>query len=181
MIFSPTETSDSILHTIVPGDTLSALAKKYHTTIELLRKSNAITGDKIYAARKLKVMKYRFSVSVEKRRNRLTLLADGKPLKRYRVATGQKGSTPVGVFKITNKLKNPTWFHAGLVLPPDSPENILGSRWLGFDLPGYGIHGTTLPQTIGSQSSKGCVRMFNSDVEELYDLLPAGTRVVVKE
>lgn len=181
ILFSPLQTPDSLFHTVVRGDTLSQIAKKYGTTIELLQRSNAIAGDRIYPGMKLKVTSARFSILIEKRRNRLVLLSDGKPLKRYRVATGEKGSTPTGDFKVVNKLKNPTWFHAGVILPPESPNNILGSRWLGFDRPGYGIHGTTLPHTIGTQSSKGCVRLLNSDVEEIYDLVPVETPVIVKE
>ena len=181
ILFSPAQTPDSLFYTVLPGDALIRLAKKYDTTVELLQRSNGISGDRIYAGMKLKVTRAEFSMVVEKRRNRLILLAHGKRVKRYKVATGEKGSTPTGTFKVVNKLKNPTWFHAGLVLPPDSPHNILGSRWLGFDHPGYGIHGTTLPQTIGTQSSKGCIRMFNSDVEEIYDLIPVGTQVVIKD
>ncbi len=181
IIFSPLETPDSLFHTIAPGDTLSHLAKKYGTTVQLLQRSNGISGDRIYAGKKLKVTKLKFSLLVEKAASRMTLLADGEPLKRYRVATGEKGSTPPGEFKIVNKLENPTWFNEGKVIPPESPENILGTRWLGFDLPGFGIHGTTLPETIGKQASKGCIRMLDPDVEEIYALLPVGTAVAVRE
>ncbi len=182
LLFSPIETPGSFLYEVVPGDTLYDLAKKYGTTAALIQRSNHLSSDgKIYAGKKLKIVRSRFSIVVRKQRNRLTLMADEKPLKHYRVATGYQGSTPEGSFKIANKLENPTWYHAGLVLPPDSPQNILGSRWLGFDTPGYGIHGTALPQTIGTQSSKGCVRMFNSDAEELYDIIPLGTAVTVKK
>ncbi len=180
ILFSKVETPASILHTVVPGDTLYGIAKKYGTTVELLQKSNGISGDQIYPGTKLKVNQSKFSILVEKKSNRLTLSAGGKPVKIYRVATGAGGSTPEGTFKIINRLKDPTWFHSGQAIPADHPENILGSRWLGFDSPGYGIHGTTLPQTIGMQASKGCVRMHNSDVEELYTLIPVGTEVTIK-
>lgn len=181
IILSPVETQESFYHEVVSGDSLWFLAKKYGTTIELLRRSNNLKKDQIRIGQKLKVTKLQFSILVKKRRNYVVLLADGHPLKRYRVATGEKGSTPAGRFKIVNRLENPTWFHAGAVVPPDSPENILGTRWLGFDHPGYGIHGTTLPGTIGTQSSKGCIRMLNKDVEEIYDLLPVGTVVTIEE
>lgn len=181
IFFSGVETPDSFFHTVVPGDTLFKLAQKYETTVELLQKSNGLTRDRIYPGMKLKVTRAKFSILVEKSANRLTLGVDSKPLKRYRVATGTGGSTPVGTFKIVNKLKDPTWFHEGEVIPPDRPENILGSRWLGFDLAGYGIHGTTLPKTIGTQASNGCIRMFNSDAEEIYTLVPVGTPVTIKE
>ena len=78
-----------------------------------------------------------------------------------------------------NKQVNPTWFKAGAVVPPDSPENILGTRWMGFDLKSYGIHGTTDPDALGKQVTAGCVRMRNSEVEELYDIAPIGTEVTM--
>ncbi|MBM3248214.1 MAG: L,D-transpeptidase, partial [Candidatus Omnitrophica bacterium] len=55
----------------------------------------------------------------------------------------------------------------------------LGTRWMGFDIPEYGIHGTTEPESIGKQATKGCVRMINKDVEELYSILPVGTEVTI--
>jgi len=64
-------------------------------------------------------------------------------------------------------------------VPAGSPDNILGVAWLGFDLPGYGIHGTTEPQNLGKQVTQGCVRMANTDVEELYTIVPVGTEVQI--
>jgi lipoprotein-anchoring transpeptidase ErfK/SrfK len=52
---------------------------------------------------------------------------------------------------------------------------------MGFDLKGYGIHGTTEPQHLGKQVTAGCVRMANSDAEELYTIIPVGTEVTVVE
>lgn len=176
-----TEGPKSLSHIVVRGDTLYELAKEYGTTVELLRRLNGISGDRIYPGMKLKVTRVRFSLRVKRAQNRLILLADGRPLKRYPIATGEKDSTPLGTFKIVNKLEDPTWFKAGEVLPPDNPRNILGSRWLGFDAPGYGIHGTTLPETVGAQTSQGCVRMFDADVEEIYALVSIGTQVVVMD
>jgi lipoprotein-anchoring transpeptidase ErfK/SrfK len=85
----------------------------------------------------------------------------------------------VGTFKITTKLENPVWFKAGAVIPPESPDNVLGTRWLGFDIEGYGIHGTVEPDKIGQQVTAGCVRMRNHEVEELYKILPRNTEVTV--
>jgi len=74
---------------------------------------------------------------------------------------------------------DPVWFNKGVVVPPDSPANVLGSRWLGFDLPGYGIHGTIDAASIGQQVTAGCVRLRNEDIEEIYSLVTIGTEVVV--
>jgi len=50
---------------------------------------------------------------------------------------------------------------------------------MGIDFPGYGLHGTTDPKSLGKQVTQGCVRLSNSDVEELYTIVPIGTEVVI--
>jgi lipoprotein-anchoring transpeptidase ErfK/SrfK len=179
LLFSPTVTPKSTLYEIRPGDTLTKIAHQFKTTVELLRKSNAITDDKIIPGRKMKVWTSPFSVVVDKSQNILMLKSDEEIIKTYIVSTGANNSTPTGTFKIVNKLANPTWFKAGAVVPASSPENILGTRWLGFDLAGYGIHGTTDPQSLGRQVTQGCVRMANADVEELYAIVPEGAEVTI--
>jgi len=52
---------------------------------------------------------------------------------------------------------------------------------MGFDLAGYGIHGTTEPKELGKQVTQGCIRLSNSDVEELYTIIPTGTEVTIVE
>ncbi len=109
----------------------------------------------------------------------LILKSNEEVFKTYIVATGEDNSTPVGTFTIVEKLIDPTWYSAGAVIPPDSPDNVLGTRWLGFDLSGYGIHGTTEPESLGKQVTQGCVRLSNADVEELYIIIPKGTEVII--
>jgi lipoprotein-anchoring transpeptidase ErfK/SrfK len=116
---------------------------------------------------------------VDKSQNILILKTDDEIVKTYIVSTGANNSTPVGTFRIVNKLVNPTWYKAGAVVPASSPENVLGTRWLGFNLPGYGIHGTTEPQNLGKQVTQGCVRLSNQDVEELYAIVPIGTEITI--
>ncbi|HIB69568.1 MAG TPA: L,D-transpeptidase [Phycisphaerales bacterium] len=116
----------------------------------------------------------------------LVLDRPGKEQKRWMVASGSYAHpTPVGKFVIKEKVPHPTW------LPPKSdwakdakpippgPGNPLGTRWLGFDWGGVGIHGTNAPWSIGSASSHGCLRMVTGQVEELYELVEVGTPVVV--
>ena len=167
-------------YVVQPQDTLTKIAKQFNATVELIKKSNGLASDNIRPGKKLKVWTARFTVFVDKSQNILTLKCNDEIIKTYNVATGTNNSTPVGTFKIGNKLVNPVWYKEGAVVPAGSPENILGTRWLGFDdLPSYGIHGTTEPQSIGKQSTAGCVRMINAEVEELYSLLPIGTEVTV--
>ena len=179
ILFSRIKSDDSVTYTVKPGDSLYKIAQKHNTTIELLQKVNGIRGSIIHPGEELKIIKGTFSVFVDKSENILVLRLNDTDLKTYDVATGKDNSTPVGTFVIENKLVDPTWYNEGAVVPPESPENILGTRWMGFDLRGYGIHGTTIPESIGTQSTAGCIRMLNREVEELYSLVPVGTKVIV--
>lgn len=163
------------------GDSLSKIAKKFNTTVGLIKKANNLTSNKIIPGQELKVNVCEFSIVVDKSQNLLFLKRDGKIFKTYIVATGTDGRTPEGEFKIINKLVKPTWYKAGAIVLPDNPDNILGSRWMGIDKSGYGIHGTTKPESLGQQATLGCVRMSNQEVEELYDIVPIGTEVVIVE
>ncbi|PIQ89158.1 MAG: hypothetical protein COV72_04535 [Candidatus Omnitrophica bacterium CG11_big_fil_rev_8_21_14_0_20_42_13] len=182
IIFSPTLiTAESQYYEVKPGDTLSKIAKKFDTTVELIKKINMLKSDLIRPGMNLKIWKGKFSALVDKSLNILMLKSNEAIVKTYIVATGKNNSTPVGTFKIINKLVDPVWFkpQVGAMVPADSPENILGSRWMGFDAAGYGIHGTTEPEALGSQVTQGCVRMKNEDVEELFSFLPQGTEVTI--
>jgi lipoprotein-anchoring transpeptidase ErfK/SrfK len=118
----------------------------------------------------------------------LTLYDGFKVEKQYRVATAAPGYvTPVGNWKIVNKVENPTWYNpapdgwgAGepLVIPP-GPGNPLGTRALYLNAPGIRIHGTYSSSSIGTHASHGCIRMYITDSEELFPLVPVGTRVII--
>jgi lipoprotein-anchoring transpeptidase ErfK/SrfK len=181
ILFSSIITDKDVAYEVEPGDTLTNIARKFGTTVDLIKTANSIRGDTIRAHSKLKVSKARYKILVDKTQNLLTLLADEDVMKVYRVSTGEDNCTPAGNFKIINKIKDPVWYTEKAVVPAESPDNILGSRWLGFNLPGYGIHGTISPEKIGQQATKGCVRMLNSDVEELYVIVPIGTEVVITD
>jgi len=181
LLFSPAITPKSIIYQIKSGDTLNKIAREHKTTPELIMKSNNISDSLIIPGRKIKIWNAPFSILVDKSQNIMLLKSDEEVIKTYVVSTGKDSCTPVGVFKIINKLANPTWFRAGAVVPAGSPENVLGTRWMGFDLAGYGIHGTIEPKELGKQVTQGCVRLSNSDVEELYNIIPTGTEVTIVE
>ncbi len=181
LLFSPRKDDCSEIYKVKRGDSLSKIAKKFNTTVELIKKANGLASDKIIPNQELKVNTCKFSLVVDKSQNIIFLKRDGDIIKTYVVATGKQGRTPEGTFTIVNKLVEPTWYKAGAVVLPDNPENILGSRWLGFDKAGYGIHGTTEPESLGTQATLGCIRMKNEEVEELYSIIPVGTEVVIVE
>lgn len=180
LLFSPVILPNkSIAYKIRPGDSLAKIAREKNTTVELIKKSNGLSDDKIYPGKELKVWTAPFNILVDKSQNILMLKDNEEVFKTYTVATGTNNCTPVGTFKIIEKIPNPTWFSDGKAIPPESPDNVLGTRWLGFNIAGYGIHGTTEPQTLGSQVTQGCVRMANPEVEELYLIVPKGTEVTI--
>jgi len=179
LLFSQRPMPYSRIYEVKPGDTLGKIARKFGTTVDLIMKSNRLKSDLIRPGQRFKISTAKYSILVDKSQNTLTLSSNDEVLKVYRVSTGIDSSTPVGAFKVTVKLIDPTWYKAGAVVLPGSPKNILGTRWLGISLQGYGIHGTTDPATIGQQVTAGCVRMLNKDVEELYAIVPTGTDVTV--
>ncbi len=180
IIFSNLSTPQTVLHEVVSGDTLGKISRKYGVTMDLIRTSNGIKGDTVRLGQKLRIWTGKFSIHVDKSQNILMLKSGEEIWKIYHVSTGANNSTPTGTFKIATKLEDPVWFKdTGAVIPPESPQNVLGSRWMGFDMKGYGIHGTVDPDKIGQQVTAGCVRMRNPEVEELFRIIPIGTQVEI--
>ena len=178
---------EKVVYTIAPGDSLSKIAAKFNTPVPLIRKANGIAGENIRTGYDLLLFdgnNHVFSLVVSRGRNEMDLLLDGAFFKRYRVGTGVDNATPLGTYKIVDKVEHPQWWRSdGTVVPytGEPGENWLGTHWLAWDLKGYGIHGTWEPETVGSQSSAGCVRLVNEEAEELFTILPRGTPVTVAE
>lgn len=122
-------------------------------------------------------------ILINKSSNTLYFMRDGAILKSYPVATGKTTElTPSGQFKIVVKFKDPAWGGAGISdpIPGGDPTNPLGTRWIGISYGGggkYGVHGNSNPRSIGTYASLGCVRMFNSDVEELFENVKINTPI----
>ena len=179
ILFSPIIDDCSVEYVVKPKDTLINIARKFQTTVALIKRANGLKSDIIHPNQKLKVNTCKLSIAVDKSQNMLFLKRSGAVIKTYLVSTGKNNCTPAGKFKVVNKLKNPIWFKAGAVVSPNSPDNVLGSRWMGLDIKGYGIHGNRDENEIGKQVTQGCIRMKNKDVEELYDIIPVGTEVII--
>jgi lipoprotein-anchoring transpeptidase ErfK/SrfK len=182
LVMTPRPMPEKIDYTVQPGDSLEKIAKKYGTTVELLRLGNNIKGSVIRVGDRMRVFTGKFSVSVSKSANDLVLWMNGEFLKRYRVGTGEYNKTPVGDFVINDRIAQPTWWRPdGKAIPYGDKENLLGTHWLSINVKGYGLHGTWEPETIGHQLSAGCVRMYNEEIEQLFNLLPLGTPVSIRD
>jgi lipoprotein-anchoring transpeptidase ErfK/SrfK len=189
LLKSPVMMPGKEYYAIQPGDYLQKIARKYNTTVPLIKQMNGMETDVIRSGARLLVFNGNFSIRVSKSRNTLDLLSNGRLFKRYPVGTGKFGKTPAIEFKVVDKIIEPPWTR-----PTDNrqieygdPENVLGTRWMKIvsadhpEITGFGIHGTWERDSIGKQSSAGCIRMLNEDVEELFDLVPRQTRVVITE
>jgi lipoprotein-anchoring transpeptidase ErfK/SrfK len=116
-------------------------------------------------------------VIVSLKDRKLALVEDGQVKKVYTVAVGKRSTpSPVGTFKIERRVANPVYHHDGQTVMP-GPGNPVGTRWMGLNLPGYGIHGTNVPKSIGKAASHGCIRMAKTDLEEFYSLVAVGDTV----
>lgn len=179
------------LYTVKRNDALQPLARAFNTTVEAIQMSNGMRPDNhtIRIGQTLRIYRGDWRIVVSKS-ERLLYLYDGDDLfKVYSVGIGRQNRTPTGTFSITSKVKNPDWYSPEGVIPFGSKDNVLGTRWLRLQptkdtdktLTGYGIHGTWEPESIGLELSNGCVRMLNSEVEELFSIIPYRTSVVIKE
>lgn len=107
----------------------------------------------------------------------LAVVEGDQVMKIFPTAVGaSRTPSPVGSFRIVQRIPNPTWYTKGKVVAPGK-ANPLGTRWLGLSVKGYGIHGTNRPSSIGHNASHGCIRMRNHDVEELFTMVAVGDPV----
>jgi lipoprotein-anchoring transpeptidase ErfK/SrfK len=129
------------------------------------------------------------TIIIETRERALFVVQRDNLALRYSIGVGREGFQWKGLLKVSRKAEWPDWrppaemierqpylprFMAG------GPGNPLGARALYLGESVYRIHGTNQPHTIGHAVSSGCFRLVNSDVIDLYERVPVGTRVVVQ-
>lgn len=142
----------------------------FYMFVSLIFLLTAFKGTSSYAEPSLPIVTAQgiYSIEVYPLKYRLVVLMQGQKIKEYPVAVGNPSTpTPVGEYQVVYKGKD--WGTA------------FGPRWLGLNVPWgyYGIHGTNKSYSIGQHLSHGCIRMLNSDVIELFDIIPVGTKVTI--
>jgi LysM repeat protein len=184
---SPRILEDGQLYEVQAGDVLIKIAKHFYVPPEFVMRLNGIKNARaIRPGQKLKLVQGPMDVLADLSALELTVLQKGKFVRRYEIGIGRSDSpTPSGLFKVGTKLINPTYYpppsdtEHRRPLPSGHPDNPLGTRWIDIGL-GYGIHGTIQPDSIGQEMSRGCIRMRNEHVEELYDMLSESSRVLIR-
>lgn len=189
-------------YTIAAGDTLSRITYRNDLAVDwrLIQRVNRIANpQRIRVGQSIKLVRGPFHAVVSKSGFRLDLY-QGPPeepdrwtyIRSFDVGLGEDSGTPTGVFRVRpdSKLVNPRWTNprTGEHFEADDPENPIGEHWIGLQglgesavWEGYGIHGTTDPDSIGQERSMGCVRLGHEDVAFVYELLVDGVSVVVIE
>jgi hypothetical protein len=171
-----------------PGEILWNIAKKAGVPAGQISRINRLDGKAtVMIGQTLRILPGKARILIDRWRLTATLTIDGAFIKRYFVGIGPGEKTPEGTFTIRCKQINPDWYWEGRRIPYGHPENILGTRWMGFDRmenggkgAGIGIHGTADPKSVPGRKSKGCIRMQNAEVEELFDFVPPGTEVAIQ-
>ena len=106
------------------------------------------------------------------------------------IARDKSKLPPQGELKITSYIANPNYTYKPDFVPagrkaakyvfPEGPNCPVGVAWMGLNLPGYGIHGTPRPESIGNAESHGCFRLANWNAARLYAMCQSGTRVIIE-
>ena len=165
---------------VKPKDQFAVFARQYNVPWQYLAKLNHVDPKRIRPGQQLKVIKGPFCAIVELNHFLLTVHAYGYYVRAYPIGVGKENATPAGKFTVLNKVVRPQYTDPdGHVIEGGDPDNPLGHCWLDLGK-GYGIHGTIDPASIGKAESRGCIRLRNEDVEELYDMLVVGSEVSIR-
>jgi L,D-transpeptidase ErfK/SrfK len=184
-------------YTVVKGDSLAAIARRNQVGfVELLAANPAVTSPVIKAGQALVIPGQhllpagtRSGIVVNLSALRLFRFGGDGTVLTFPISVGREGwDTPTGVTQIVQKRKDPTWTVPASIraqdpkLPavvPAGPDNPLGQYALSLGWPGYLIHGTNAPSSIGKPSSHGCMRMYPENIETLFGAVEVGDTVTV--
>ncbi len=174
------------LYRVKPGEVLEKIGKKYKVPFEVLMRINGIKrAELLQAGQTIKVIKGPFHIKIYRSTFTMDLyLGNRMFIKSYRIGLGTKeAETPTGRWRVKSggKLVEPPWYdeETGKTHVAGDPEYPLGSRWIAIEgldehikhRNGFAIHGTKDTDSIGTRSSRGCIRLFNGDAIKVYDLV----------
>jgi LysM repeat protein len=184
-------------YVVQSGDSLSGIVSRQRLQVDwrLLQYINGLDRpEQIQLGQTLKIIRGPFHAEINKKTHQLDLYLGAGPdrtfVRSYAVGLGAMNSTPLGRFQVQKgrKLVNPTWTNprTGEFYPADDPENPIGEYWVGLkgldpaniDERGFGIHGTIEPESIGTNSSMGCVRLRDGEIDMIYAVLAEGASTI---
>jgi len=183
---------------VEPGDVLQNVGRRFKVPYELLMRINNIRRARdLQAGAAIKIVKGPFHTRVKRSAFSMDLyLQDKTYVRSYTVGLGLSGrDTPTGMWIVRNddkgKMEKPEWTDPDTKRRyfPGDADYPLGPRWIGLKgiegeavgRSGFAIHGTNEPSTIGMQASRGCIRLLNDHVIEVYNLMYPGFSTVAVE
>ncbi len=168
-------------YVVEQGEPLAQIARNHNVPWQYLARLNRTSPRAIRPGQKLKVIKGPFAAVINLSQHEVTIHAHGYFVKRYPIGIDKENRTPLGDFKVIEKLENPTYYKAnGTAMKANNPNSPLGKRWIDLGN-SYGIHGTARLNLTGQAKLKGCIRMLNKDVEEVFDFLGIGSVVKIQQ
>lgn len=182
-----------IEYTVVRGDNLSRIAKKFGTSVAAIQQVNGMAPNdtRLQIGQKLQVYSSDWKVILEKNRKLLMLYDAGKLFKVYRIVIGTMVTERMsGNYKIIKKERNPVWKEGGKTFPAGNRDNILGVRWIGLQplenntgAVSTGLHGNNMNLSRLDQEvvAKGFFLMNNDDADNVSLLLPLGTEIQITD
>jgi LysM repeat protein len=176
------------LYTVRPGDSMEIIGKKFKVPYEFLMEINGIAKpEALNVGQKLKVANGPFNVVVSRSTFTMDIYLQTTYVQSFKVGLGKAESeTPTGLWRaaLGGKMIKPRWTDpkTGKTYKGDDPDYPLGSRWIAIDgiegnakgRKGFAIHGTKDPETIGTKSSQGCIRLFNGEAIMVYNMMMPG-------
>lgn len=189
-----------ISYTVVSGDSLATIARQNHIGyVELLSANPALISSTIHPGETLTIPTQHLvphlpngdhpGIVVNLAALRLFRVDTSGQVTTYPISVGKEGwDTPTGDTKIVEKRKDPTWTVPASIraqdpkLPavvPAGVDNPLGQYAMNLGWPGYLIHGTNHPYSIGRPSSHGCMRLYPEDIQALFGQSQVGDVVTV--
>jgi LysM repeat protein len=177
---------------VSPGDVLEKIGRHYNVPYEVLMQINGMDKpEALQAGATIKVVNGPFHARIYRSLFTMDIYLQNTYVKSYPVGLGKQGmETPTGRWKVAEggKMKQPRWTDpdTGRTYESNDPDYPLGSRWIGLEgieggavgKKGFAIHGTKDPQQIGTQGSRGCIRLHNGNVVEVYNMLMQGVSLV---
>ena len=191
---------DEVVHRVAGRDSIEKIARAAGVSPKVIIAMNGLKGRRLHRGQRLVVSTRHIlpitlsdGIVINIGERRLYWVQQGSLVAEMPVGVGRiDWSTPPGEYTIVSRRRDPVWH-----VPPSiqkemkergkpvktrvrpGPKNPLGKFWLQLSVPGYGIHGTNAPWTVGKDTTHGCVRLRPQDIERLYNEVPDGTIVDV--
>ena len=166
-------------HVVKDGERLQEIADQYSLPWQLLAKINGIEDPaSLQSGEQLKVVRGPFGGVIQIEKRQLTLMLGNLYAGRFVIGIGRDLPPREGTFTVTEKVSNPVYHGRERTINADDPSNPLGERWiaLGSDM---GIHGVGPLTDIGSTNQPGSISLGQRDIDDVYDILSVGSKVMI--